>query len=536
MSGLMEANMRTRCCFLVLLLAFVLAVGGCTKAKQATTGPAETSAVTEQTAPSPGTSDVSQVVVLTADTLTTLDPYYMVSVHPDDSVAAHLWDTLVWLNDELTLEPRLAESWRLVNDLTWELELRQGVTFHNGEPFNAQAVKFSLERTTELEGSLETFASDVALESVEVIDDYTVRIHTAKPAVSMIYELSTVEMLPLDYYAHTSLEDLAHSPVGSGPYQLVSWDPGGRLILGANIDYWQGVPAVSALVFEAERDVDKRLARLADDEVDLITDLPSGRAVEANTDLAHLLEIESTRRLFIGMRYQEGTPLADKRVRQAINHAVDVPALIVEFHAGYGQRYGSWVNPPHADPVLSPWPYDPDKARDLLAQAGYPDGFEITMDTPVGRYDRDQEIAEAIAAQLAKAGIKVNVQPREWPTYVRERLVPRETAPLFLLNLMSRGNGLEDTQNLAFNFPFNPTLWYNEEFERLLSQAEETFNQTLRLNLLHRAQAIAYEEAPWVWLWRPYLFYGVSQDLDWWQPRADGLVYLYTPAPETTTE
>jgi peptide/nickel transport system substrate-binding protein len=528
--------MRIRRCFLVLVLALSAIAGGCGKPKESTPGPVDTVATTEQAAPTPETDSVSPFVVLTTGVLTTLDPYYMVSVHPDDSIAAHLWDTLVWLNDELTPEPRLAESWRLVNDLTWELDLRQGVTFHNGEPFNAQAAKFSLERTTELDGSLESFASDVALQSVEIVDDYVVRIHTAEPVVSMIYELSTVEMLPPVYYAQASLQDLARNPVGSGPYQLVSWDPDGRLVMEANTGYWGGVPAIPTLVFEVERDVDKCLTRLADGDADLITDLPPDQAALANTEHTQLIAIESTRRLFVGLRAQEGSPLVDKRVRQALNYAVDVQALITEFHAGYGQRYGSWVNSPHANPDLAPWPYDPDRAKDLLAQAGYPEGFEIAMDTPVGRYHRDQEIAEAIAAQLAQTGIKVTVQPQEWSTYVREGLVPKETAPLFLLSLTSRGNGLEDTQNLAYGFPFNPTLWYHEEFERLLGQAEETFNATLRLSLLQQAQAIAYEEAPWIWLWRPFLFYGVSQDLDWWQPRADGLVYMYTPTLETTTE
>jgi peptide/nickel transport system substrate-binding protein len=473
--------------------------------------------------------------VLTADALTTLDPYHMVSIHPEDSVAAHLWDTLVWLNDDLELEPRLAESWWLMNDLAWELKLRQGVTFHNGEPFNAQAVKFSLERTRQLGNSLETFASDVALQSVEIVDDYTVHIHTAEPAVSMIYELSTVEMLPPVYYAQTALEDLARNPVGSGPYQLAGWDPGGSVVLEAADDYWQGAPAIRTLVFQTEQDVDKRLTRLADGDADLITDLPPDQAEAANTEHTRLVATESTRRLFVGLRSQEGTPVADKRFRQALNYAVDVRALITEFHAGYGQRYGSWVNPPSADPELVPWPYDPDKAQDLLAEVGYPEGFEIAMDTPVGRYYRDQEIAEAIAAQLAEVGIKVTVQPQEWSAYMRERLVPKETGPLFLLSLMSRGNGLEDTRNLAYDFPFNPTLWYNEEFEQLLSKARRTFNQTLRLNLLSQAQAVAYEEAPWIWLWRPYLFYGVSQGLEWWQPRADGLIYLYI-IPVTTME
>jgi peptide/nickel transport system substrate-binding protein len=529
--------MRSRDCLLVLLVILAPMVGGCGRGvNEVTPRPTDAAVITEQATSVPEADDLSQVVVLTASEPTTLDPYFVTSIHPEESVVAHIWDTLTWVNDDLELEPQLAESWRLVDDLTWELKLRHGVTFHNDELFNAQAVKFSLERTRELEGSLETFASDVELQSVEIVDDYTVYIHTAEPAVSMIYELSTVEMLPPVYYSQAAPEDLARNPVGTGPYRLTEWSPDGSITLEANAEYWKGVPAVPVLVFQAERDVDQRLARLTSGDADLVTDLPPDQADAANTDRTYLKVVEGTRRLFVGLRFQEGTPVADKRFRQALNYAVNVPALVSEFHAGYGQRYGSWVNPPNADPDLTPWPYDPDKARDLLAQVDYPEGLEIVMDVPKGRYYRDQEIAEAIAAQLSEVGIEVSVHAYDWSTYVHERLVPKETSPLFLLSLMSRGNGLEDTQNLAYDFPFNPTLWYNEEFEELFGQAKETFNQTLRLNLLHQAQAVAYEEAPWIWLWRPFLFYGVSQDLDWWQPRADGLIYLYISTPMTEME
>jgi peptide/nickel transport system substrate-binding protein len=523
--------------FLLITLASLLAVG--CQEKPSAISPSSSVAMTRtpvpaNVAPLKEVPTTQQIAVLTGRSVSTLDPCLMVYMNPDESIAAHIWDTLVWIRDDFDLEPRLAKSWRLVNDLTWELELRQGVTFHNGEPFDAQAVKYSLERTANLEGSLETFACDVALQGVEIIDDYTVRIQTADPAVSMIYELATVEMLPPTYYAQTPPEDLAHNPVGSGPYQLVGWDPSGRVVLEANADYWRGAPAVHTLVFQAEADVDQRLARLTDGEADLVSDLPPEQASSAETKSTQLRAIESTRRLFVGLRAQEGTPLADKRVRQALNYAVDVQALIAKFHAGYGQRYGGWVNSAYASSELAPWPYDPAKARDLLAQAGYSDGFEVDMDTPIGRYHRDQEIAEAVADQLADVGVKVTVRPQEWSVYVRDKLVPRETAPLFLLGLMSRGDSLEDTQNLAYSFPFNPTLWHNEDFELLLDEAKQTFNQTLRLNVLRQAQAVAYEEAPWIWLWRPYLFYGVSRSLDWWQPRADGLIYLYTPLGKTT--
>jgi peptide/nickel transport system substrate-binding protein len=526
---------------LLFLTTFILLIGtGCGRQQL----PDETETIVSQRGASVGETPAlldgatvkQQITVLAQDSAGTLDPYLMVGTGLEKSIAAHIWDTLVWRSDDFDLEPGLAESWRLMNDLTWEIALRHDINFHNGEPFNAQSVKFSLERTVQLEDSVETFASDVALQSVEVIDDYTVRIHTAEPAVSMIYELSTVEMLPPAYYAKTALEELSFSPIGSGPYQVASWDPDGRVVLEANTDYWRGAPAIETLVFQAESDVNQRLTRLAEASADIVIDLAPDNAEAANTEGTKLVTVESTRRLFVGLRAEEDTPLADRRVRQAMNYALDVQALIAEFHAGYGQRYGSWVNPPYANPELGPWPYDPDKAKDLLTQAGYSEGFEVAMDTPVGRYYRDQEIAEAIAAQLERVGIRVTVQPQEWSTYASERLIPKKTAPLFLLSLMSRGDGLEDARNLAFDFPFNPTLWYNDEFEQLIGKAGNTFNQTLHLSLLRQAQAVAYEEAPWIWLWRPFHFYGVSQDLNWWQPRADGLIYLYIPAPKATTD
>ena len=525
--------MRARCYLIILLLIAGLVGGGCggKGANQATPSPTSEVAPTETVSPTsmPNESIGSEIVVLTPGTLTTLDPYYMVPTPSENSIAAHLWDTLVWLNDDLDLEPRLAESWWLVNDLTWEFKLRSGIKFHNGEEFNAQAVKFSIERTASLESSLETFASDVTLDSVEIVDDYTVRIHTLEPSVSMPYELTTVEMLPPAYYGQKTAEELARNPVGSGPYRLVSWDKDNGLVMEANPDYWQSPPAIKTLVFRTIPDLETRLAALEDGTADLITDLPPDRAEAANTANSHLEAIESLRRIFVGIRFEEGTPFADKRVRQALNYAVDTDAIIEALSNGYGQRYGSWVNPPHANSGLKPWPYDPEKARSLLTEAGYANGFTTIMDTPIGRYYKDEEVAKAIASYLAEVGIQVEVRSHDWPTYVRDFLIPKKTDPLFLLSLNSRADGLEDVRNLTFEFPFNPTKWYNSEFEKLVREAGVTFNQTKRQSLLEQAQSIAYEEAPWIWLWRPYLFYGVSNDLAW-QPRADGLVYLYQPA------
>jgi len=496
----------------------------------------------EPTGPTAGSDAAGPVVILVPRAVETLDPYLMTTINPGGSVAAHVWDTLVWINDDLALEPHLAESWWLVNDITWEFKLRPNITFHNGEPFNAAAVKFSIERAAQLEGGLETFAADVGLQQVEIVDDYTVRLITAEADASLPYQLASVEMLPPGHYGSGEI-DFASSPVGSGPYRFVSWDSEGQLVLEANPDYWQGVPTVKTLVFAAEPNLDQRLTALISGEVHIVSDLPPDRAAEAETDSTHLVAIEGLRRLFIGIRAEAGTPLADVRVRQALNYAVDVEAIIQNLMAGYGRRYGSWVNPPHDHPALLPWPYDPERAKSLLKEAGYPDGFKTAMDVPMDRYYRGQEVAQAVADDLAAIGIGVEIHTYEWSAYV-QRLLSKNTAPLFLLSLQSRGNGVEDTANLSSVFPFNPSLWFNAEFEELLKEARGTFNAQLRQEVLNRAQAVAYDEAPWIWLWHQYEFYGVSNELDW-APRANGLIYLrpsigglvvstFTPTPEAT--
>ncbi len=207
-----------------------------------------TSANVEST-PALALKDSNTTLVLVADEITTLDPYRMVSVHPEGSVASHLWDTLTLLNDNLEVEPHLAESWRLVNNFTWEITLRQGVTFHNGEPFDAQAVRFSIERAESIPDSMERFAQNINLEGVEIIDDYTVRLTTRQTIVNLPFHLAFLEILPPVYYSETHPDQLAVAPVGSGPYQLLQWVPGEALALEPVSTYWKGAPTLPCLVF-----------------------------------------------------------------------------------------------------------------------------------------------------------------------------------------------------------------------------------------------------------------------------------------------
>lgn len=482
---------------------------------------------------SPGRAEDDTILILSKDAVTTLEPYQMVNIHPDGSVASHLWDTLTWLNDDLQIEPSLAESWQLINNFTWEFRLREGITFHNGEPLNAEAVRFSIERARSMPDSLETFATDVNLDQVEVVDDYTVRIVTNQPIANLPYHLAFLEILPPIYYSQTDPEQLAIAPVGSGPYRLVKSSQDEGVVLEAVPDYWKGTPARSQLVFRTVPLVQDRLDALAEGQATLVTDLPPMPIEQWNIPDSTLQPIESTQRMFIGIRAAPGSPLEDERVRQALNYGVNVEQIVDEWVNGYGKRYGSWVNPPANNPELTPWPYDPDQARELLAAAGYTEGFTTTLRTPVDVYYHDVDIAKTIAQQLGQINVTVKVEPiNDWNVYMRELLTDDANNPvsLFLLGLNSRGDGLEDVKNLSSAFAFNPTRWENDTFEETLGRAVNTFNEHSRIGLLNEAQSIAYNRAPWIWLWRQYDFYGVSEGVDW-TPRRDGLIYLYKPAP-----
>jgi peptide/nickel transport system substrate-binding protein len=173
-------------------------------------------------------------------------------------------------------------------------------------------------------------------------------------------------------------------------------------------------------------------------------------------------------------------------------------------------------------------------ARELLIDAGYSEGFTITLKTPVDVYYQDVIVAEAIAQQLGEIGITVDVEAiGYWPTYV-QKLLSDDTNYLFLLGLNSHGDVLEDVKIFSNTFAFNPTGWENDNFENILTRAANTFNEIPRIRLLNEAQAIVYDEAPWIWLWRPYRFYGINHNLDWWTPRSDGLIHLYRPITVTT--
>jgi peptide/nickel transport system substrate-binding protein len=311
--------------------------------------------------------------------------------------------------------PRLAESVKPVDDLTWELALRRGVKFHNGEPFTAESVKFSLERIVNPEQKSPIRSNFTWLKRVDIVDDSTVRLVTHKPypLISELLAFGNAQMLPPKYAKQVGDAGLAKNPVGTGPYKFVEWKKGQHLILEANPDYWGGAPAVKTIVFRTIPETATQIAELLTGGVDILRALPPDQipVVEgggnARVSTAKTLRVVFLRPDVIGRASK--TPLADLRVRRALNHGVDVDEIIKNILAGRAYRTPSWVSDMAFghDPAVTAYPYDPARAKQLLAEAGYPNGFEVTLNTYAGSIVSVEQVADAIQGQLARVGIRV---------------------------------------------------------------------------------------------------------------------------------
>ncbi len=327
----------------------------------------------------------------------------------------NLYDGLVAMSgDMMSITPALATSWEQVDDLSWRFHLRPGVTFHNGEPFNGEAVRYSIERL--LDPNAVRFNTDFRdFGQVDVVDDLTVIIHTNNPDPNFLPKLANLHFVPPVYAASVGEEEFSAHPVGTGPYRFVEWILGQRLVLEANDDYWGGRPSVDRLVFRPIPEASTRLAELQAGTVDIITHLNYDAIPLLDRDANLRAEANTGRRtVFMHMDHLNGAaPLQDVRVRQAMAYAIDRQLLIETVLNGYGTPLATIFRPDmfgySAD--FQPYPFDPDKARQLLAEAGYADGFDIRFMTSDGIINKGVEVAEALASMLGDVGIRVEVLP-----------------------------------------------------------------------------------------------------------------------------
>ena len=442
------------------------------------------------------------------------------------SVMMNIYDSLVWRDGESNLIPGLAESWEFPSETQMVLKLREGVTFHNGEAFTADDVLFSYNRLFDEENpspllrSLKGF-----VESVDKIDDYTVRVNMPAPRATVVPTLIRVPILPSETFAEMGAQAFGIAPVGTGPFQFERWDPNQQIVLSRNENYWRGTPDVGEFIVRIIPEDFARFASLKNGEVDIITNLTSERVQEIESDPSLKWGgVNSARNMFVGMQTRE-PPFDDLRVRQAMNYAVDVDALIEVLMGGHARYNASVCTQTLFGAVeVEPFGYDPEKARMLLAEAGYPDGFETTMIGPVGRYTKDKEMQEAIAGMLSEVGVTItHVQP-EWAQFIQQWL--GEEFPMYYIGT---GNQVLDCdQHLGYRIDgarYN-RYYTNADVDALIAQEISEFDVEKRKAILAEIQQRVREDTPWIFLFDLVDLYGMTDRVDW-SPRSDEMVWAY---------
>ncbi|MCH7573330.1 MAG: hypothetical protein IH891_10480 [Planctomycetes bacterium] len=451
----------------------------------------------------------------------------------------NVFDALVVRQDDMTLGPGLAERWEIDDSkMVWTFYLRKGVKFTNGEPFDARSVKFTLERIRDPKiKARTTIVRRMALDRVEIVDDYTVKIHTKHPVATLPIWLVNGFMLAPKYYSETPLKEVLRKPVGTGPYKMVKWVKDDFVLMEANENWWKGTPGIKTVKWRPVPEASSRIAELESGTADIITNIsPDQGAMFAREERGNQVKaIHGGRRIYIGIR-QSYEPFKDKRVRQAINYAVDFDLIAQYILDGHGSRLATVVNAPNSDESIKAYPYDPKKAKALLAEAGLKDTdgdgvlekdgkpVAVKLDVPAARYLKGKEISETVAENLRAVGIKVEVNPLEWSVYLSRRR-KKKFSPLYFHGFSSAFNAELDLGVLRPNLYANLTDWNNPEFIENYKRLGQMFDPEERKKISYRMQNIVHDDAPWIFLWNQYDFYGLSPRVKWF-PRPDERIYL----------
>jgi peptide/nickel transport system substrate-binding protein len=467
--------------------------------------------------PSDAARDKDTIVIVQGVDPTTLDPMNHLET-PALNLCLNIFDTLLQRDANIKIEPLLAESYKLVNDLTWEFKLRKGIKFHNGEDFNAAAVKYNIERLGDPNNKLRQVFLVGVLDRVDIVDDYTVRIITKKPYPVLDAQLCVYGgMIAPKYLQEKGPQHLAINPVGTGPYKFVRWIKDDHILLEANPNYWKGVPKIKKVMWRPIPEATTRVAALQTQEADIITNIPphlmklmdwKGRSFVSKTP--------SVRVIFMRFDPTKGGPVADKRVRQAIAHGINMDTIIKKVLDGNGVLLGQPLTDKHFgyDPSVKPYPYNPEKAKKLLAEAGYSKGFDFVLNSPNGRYLNDKEVAEAVVGDLRKIGINATVRVHEWGTYMNMQYsLTAQPA-----NLLGWGNTTFDA-----DWSIGPLMrtgqvlsnYSNPKLDALIDQGIMIMDQKKRQKIYNDAVKLIHEEALWAWTYQQVDIYGVNERVNW---------------------
>jgi peptide/nickel transport system substrate-binding protein len=451
----------------------------------------------------------------------------------NELVNALIFDALTTHDESGALVPSLAESWERLDDLTWEFKLREGATFHNGEPVTADDVKFSYEQLVlnpDAKSPHLTFLQTI--QEVKVIDPLTFQIITNRPDVilpSRVFDLYG-SVVPMAYYNEVGDAGFDAAPIGAGPYKFVDWVKDSHMTLERYDGYWGTKPAYERLVIRFITDDAARVAALLAGEVDIASTVPPIRVEEVEaSESIEIRTAPSTRFYFLVMDTNR-EPFDDPNVRHALNLALDRDALVQGVSSGYGTPIASVFIPQTFayDPSLQPV-YDPEMAQQLLAEAGYPDGLDVQFDAFTGSIVDHSKLAEAVAAQLSDVGIRAALNIEEFGVFGPKRLA-KETAPLYIYSL---GDWAFDMGVHLKSYVEGSQGYYHvdPELGAMIDDALATFDETERAAKYAEIQKQFYDQNLYGSLYQLEQIWGVAADVDW-QPQPDEMLRFHLAAPQ----
>ncbi len=468
-------------------------------------------------------AQAAPVVIASEEDVSTLDPHLIRNNHPIGSVVWSVFDSLVRRNADGSHEPRLALSWEQAEPTRWRFKLRPDVKFSNGEAFDAAAVKFNFERMNVSPYNAESqLWPQTNLKSVDVVDPLTVDLVTSEPTINMLYWLEEAFIGAPAYLKNTAPDVVGANPIGSGPYTFVEWKQGDRVVLKANPNHWNGEPTIKDVIFRDIPELSSRVNELKAGSVDVAVGLTPDTAELAKSDRSTVVAVNGLRKMHMGISFTGIDPLKDKRVRQALNYAVDVATMIETLQHGMTKPLASIVNPPNNNPSLKPFTYDPDKATALLKEAGQT-GFEIPV--AYGKYPGAKEVSETIAAYLEAIGLKPQLEAYETGQFT-QMLKEKAFKGIYYYGWASLINPSVELVILTSDAVDNSNGYNNADYDKLVKSASVELDEGKRKELLTKAETFIWDECPWIYLWYLPAIYGVSNRLDF-AARPDDYVEMY---------
>jgi len=453
----------------------------------------------------------------------TMDAHHVIDF-ATASIIEHMVEPLLELTPKGEIAPKLAEKWEVSADATeFTLKLKKGIKFHDGQPFNAEAVKVNFDRRLDFNAATKLYFLVAQVSSVTVVNEYTVKIKTKVPFAPLLSNLT---------YPTNGIQSPAAlkrywdkpliMPIGTGPFIFKEWAPGNRLVMVRNDNYWGINSALSEVTFRVIPDDASRIAALEKGEVHVALKIPPSDLPRLRTNSKiKIMTSPSARTIYMGFNCLK-EPFTDNRIRQALNYAVNKEAIVEHVLGGAGRASDAPISPVvFGYAPIKTYKYSIEKAKALLTEAGFPEGFETTLHSPSGRYYKDASLATAVAADLLKVGVKAEIKMMDWDTYIPFILRDQEAAEhrLYVLGWSTlTGDADYGLYPLFYSDEWprsgtNASFFKNEKLDQLLETARSTANPNERKKLYKDAMTLIIEEAPWIFLYSEMETIGVRANV-----------------------